>query len=225
MDNPNEYKTEATDNKVVITIGRTYNGWMQRTLRQTGKMNEVKKGEVIEKLTCEFPNGLQADIKIVSSDHDVTPWTEGVLFKDGNEICCTGVSDDILGEYIFHVGNDDYTVIVQVEDLEDTFKNLSFDMSEFFQQYMTTHECQCDEGVPDKCPHCQARDIYAAYRDFTSKLTTHYWAAEKVRAELSSIISEQEEKQGNADESLCETHEVAAELVGAIEEIATEYKA
>lgn len=71
--------------------------------------------------TAKFDNGFEMDIKCCGVQYEPynssnTAWTEAVLFEDGQEICCSEVSDEYLGEWILEDDNDnEYVVIVEVE--------------------------------------------------------------------------------------------------------------
>lgn len=47
-----------------------------------------------------FGDGYEADLKVCSSDWNTPLWCEVVLFKDGSEIGCTDVFDDLTGEWV-----------------------------------------------------------------------------------------------------------------------------
>ena len=73
----------------------------------------LKRDETIT-YTADFGNGIEADIKVVICEDD-KPYTEGVLFKNGNEVACTEPSDDILGEWWFEYNGEKYVVNVKVK--------------------------------------------------------------------------------------------------------------
>ena len=60
--------------------------------------------------TCCFPHNYEVDIKCcgVAYDEDETEanlaWTEGVLFHDGSEVCCSEASDQFEGDWEFESG-------------------------------------------------------------------------------------------------------------------------
>lgn len=66
--------------------------------------------------TAGFGNGIEADIKICGVQYEEgesnLPWTEGVLFEDGYEICCTEPSDGLFGEWEFEADGNTYIVDV-----------------------------------------------------------------------------------------------------------------
>lgn len=68
--------------------------------------------------TAKFPNGLQADVKVVSdSEPEEQPcWCEAVLFNEkGYELVCTEPSDTPWDEWSFMYEGDEYVVNVQAE--------------------------------------------------------------------------------------------------------------
>ena len=65
--------------------------------------------------TAKFPNGIEADIKLVICE-DEPPYTEGVLFHNGFELTCTEPDDTYDGEWDFEFNGIEYVVIVEVEE-------------------------------------------------------------------------------------------------------------
>ena len=65
--------------------------------------------------TAKFPNGIEADIKLVICEDD-TPYTEGVLFHNGYELTCTEPDCTYDGEWNFEYDGTKYTVLVEVEN-------------------------------------------------------------------------------------------------------------
>ena len=61
--------------------------------------------------TAKFPNGIEADIKLVICE-DEKPYTEGVLFHKGFELTCTEPDDTYEGEWMFEHNGIEYIVIV-----------------------------------------------------------------------------------------------------------------
>lgn len=62
--------------------------------------------------TAKFPNGIEADIKLVICEEG-TPYTEGVLFHDGCELICTEPNCTYDGEWNFEYDGAEYTVLVE----------------------------------------------------------------------------------------------------------------
>lgn len=65
--------------------------------------------------TAKFPNGIEADIKLVICQED-TPYTEGVLFHNGFELACTEPNCVYDGKWNFEYDGIEYTVLVEVEN-------------------------------------------------------------------------------------------------------------
>lgn len=65
--------------------------------------------------TAKFPNGIEADIKLVICGED-TPYTEGVLFHNGFELTCTEPNSVYDGEWNFEYDGIEYIVLVEVEN-------------------------------------------------------------------------------------------------------------
>lgn len=64
--------------------------------------------------TAKFPNGIEADIKLVIGEEE-TPYTEGVLFHNGFELMRTDPDCTYNGEWNFRHNGIEYTVLVEVE--------------------------------------------------------------------------------------------------------------
>ena len=70
----------------------------------------LKRDETITH-TAVLENGLEADIKLVICEDD-KPYTEGVLFLNGSEVCHTDCEEEYLGEWEFEYEGKDYIVNV-----------------------------------------------------------------------------------------------------------------
>lgn len=64
--------------------------------------------------TAKFPDGIEAEVKLVICETD-SPYTEGVLFRDGCEQMCTEPEETYDGEWNFELNGTKYTVIVEAE--------------------------------------------------------------------------------------------------------------
>ena len=64
--------------------------------------------------TAVFDNGIEIDIKLCGADDDY-PWTEAVLFKNGSEVCYTGVEDEYFGVWEIEYNGDTYIVEIGEE--------------------------------------------------------------------------------------------------------------
>lgn len=67
--------------------------------------------------TAKFPNGIEADIKLVICEED-TPYTEGVLFHNGFELTHTDPEDSYEGEWVFEHDGIEYIVIVETNPVQ-----------------------------------------------------------------------------------------------------------
>lgn len=65
--------------------------------------------------TAKFPNGIEADIKLVICEEE-SPYTEGILFHNGFELMCTEPDSTYDGEWHFEQNGVEYIVFVEVED-------------------------------------------------------------------------------------------------------------
>ena len=63
--------------------------------------------------TAKFPNGIEADIKLVICEE--SPYTEGVLLHDGYELTRTDPDDVYDGEWDFEFNGLKYIVFVETE--------------------------------------------------------------------------------------------------------------
>mgnify|MGYP003188333410 FL=1 len=68
--------------------------------------------------TAKFPNGIEADIKLVICEEEA-PYTEGVLFHNGFELTCTEPDCTYDGEWNFEHNGIEYTVLVEIENWWD----------------------------------------------------------------------------------------------------------
>ena len=67
--------------------------------------------------TVSFEDEIEADVKLVICEDD-TPYIEGVLFENGNQIACTEPDyNSILGEYNFEYNDKEYEVIVKEREV------------------------------------------------------------------------------------------------------------
>lgn len=81
--------------------------WWEKELALTNVSESAKRDCVIDCITIDFGNGIEADIKLVNSswtppeEDGCGPYIDAVLFENGQEIECLEPSDELLGEYIF----------------------------------------------------------------------------------------------------------------------------
>lgn len=62
--------------------------------------------------TAKFPGHMEMDIKLVICDGENRPYTEAVLFKDGQEVACTDCGEKLIGTWeLEHEGTIYQTVI------------------------------------------------------------------------------------------------------------------
>lgn len=79
---------------------------------------ESDSDEVLFDKEYVFDNGVRLALRICSSrsfyDEPYQTWTEGILFdKFGCELAVSDVDDNLYGEYLFFVDNDEYHAIVK----------------------------------------------------------------------------------------------------------------
>lgn len=82
----------------------------------------VAKYATVKNWTVKFPDGLEMDVKVCSSNDGDPLWSEAVLFENGSERGCTEAQDELLGEYsVERPDGTVYTVEVVAEsDAEET---------------------------------------------------------------------------------------------------------
>lgn len=86
------------------------------TYMATGEVvPDLPKEECVACWTADFGDGIEADLKVCTAS-DRTVWCECVLFDNGCEVGCSGVDDDLNGEWYFDYNGSKYTV--KVEELE-----------------------------------------------------------------------------------------------------------
>lgn len=71
----------------------------------------LKRDEVITH-TSTFPDGTEADIKLVICEGEEKPYTEGVLLKNGVQLSCTDCEDTYTGIWEFETEDIEYIVYV-----------------------------------------------------------------------------------------------------------------
>lgn len=64
--------------------------------------------------TAKFPNGIEADIKLVISEEE-SPYTEGILLHNGFELAHTELDCTYDGEWNFEHNGIEYIVLVEAE--------------------------------------------------------------------------------------------------------------
>ncbi len=101
-----------------IVISKNEMGLINDLLNLTGEeiyqKYGYKRNEAITH-TVKFPNGIEADIKLVICDEE-QPYTEGVLFQDGVELTHTECEDTYEGEWWFEHNGIEYIVNVIAEE-------------------------------------------------------------------------------------------------------------
>ena len=73
-------------------------------------MPDTGADEVIKTCTAVFHDGIEADIKVCNGD---PPFVDPVLFQDGGQVAVMEVAEELDGEYIFDLDEDQYVVIVK----------------------------------------------------------------------------------------------------------------
>ena len=77
------------------------------------------RGEVLFDEEFVFPNGNRMAIQVIAPEDPgvETAWSQGVLLSpEGNELGCTDVGEDFLGEYIIWNTHGKYTVNVKIPE-------------------------------------------------------------------------------------------------------------
>ena len=89
---------------------KTMNYWLTDNTDTSYRLGEDDAYYV----TADFKNGIEMDIKCCGTDEGPA-WTEAVLFQNGSEVCCTDVSDEMLGDWSLEFENDVYIVHIKEE--------------------------------------------------------------------------------------------------------------
>ena len=101
-----------------ITISKKEMERINELLHMTGdeiyQKYGLKRDETVVH-TAVFPNGIEADIKLVICEEEY-PYTEGVLFHNGFELTHTDCEDTYDGEWWFEHNGIEYVVNVVVEE-------------------------------------------------------------------------------------------------------------
>ena len=97
--------------KIANTEMQLINNLLNMTGDEIYQKYGYKRDETITH-TAKFPNGIEADIKLVICEEG-TPYTEGVLFHNGCELICTEPNCTYDGEWDFEYDGTEYTVLVE----------------------------------------------------------------------------------------------------------------
>lgn len=106
----------------IVKIGKREADQINKHLHEEPTCADECLGEDIAIVnTATFDNGFEMDIKCCgvqySEDNESnTAWTEAVLFQNGSERCYTEPSDEYLGEWILEYEDDEYVVLVEIEE-------------------------------------------------------------------------------------------------------------
>lgn len=68
--------------------------------------------------TAHFADGMEMDVKLCGAQ-EATPWTEAVLIKDGNEVCCSEPGEAYEGPWTLECNGNTYTAMVVMEKPEN----------------------------------------------------------------------------------------------------------
>lgn len=90
---------------------------IQEAMDNNLPLKDSYDNEIVECLTAEFGNGIEADIKVINTDNG--PYIDAVLFHDNCDVCTLEPAYEIKGEYYFEYSGEEYVVKV------DTKKSLS----------------------------------------------------------------------------------------------------
>jgi hypothetical protein len=103
----------ATRYDQTICIPLDHAAELQEILSMTDYLEDAGRCEVLETLTADFGQGIEADIKICNGDG---PYIDPVLFDHGCEIAIGEVGGVILDEFWFGVDDAEYVVHVKAEE-------------------------------------------------------------------------------------------------------------
>lgn len=66
-------------------------------------------------LSFAMGDGYEVDITAVPPESDEVGYFDPVLFKDGHEVCTCDISEELLGEYHFYAGEDEFVLSLKEE--------------------------------------------------------------------------------------------------------------
>ena len=75
-----------------------------------------KRDETIINHSVKFPNGIEADIKLVICGDEEKPYIEGILFHNGFELICTESFNVYNKEWNFEYDGVEYIVNIIIEE-------------------------------------------------------------------------------------------------------------
>ncbi len=93
------YASSAQEDKIIEDL-------IEMTGDETYDKYGMKRDEIITH-TAKFDDGIEVDIKLVVAENDSYNWCEAVIFKNGSEIGCSDVSEELFGPWELedHEGN------------------------------------------------------------------------------------------------------------------------
>lgn len=143
-------KEKYMNYRETIIISASKATFIDKALQSKNMMGE----DDILSFTVRFADGIEMDIKLCGAQGE-EPWTEAVLFKDGQEICCSepGVMCD--GPWTLECDGNTYTAIVVMEkpdkekEKEKTVKKMTTTTRRYRQCGGT--EFAFEHKVSDEC--------------------------------------------------------------------------
>lgn len=102
------------DYQETITISASESTFINKAMQSKDMMGE--DDTLVH--TARFADGMEMDVKLCG-DQDDTPWTEAVLFKNGNEVCYSEPGETYDGPWTLEYGGNTYTATVMMKKPEN----------------------------------------------------------------------------------------------------------
>lgn len=102
------------DYQETITISASKSTFINKAMQTKDMMGE--DDTLVH--TARFADGMEMDVKLCGAQDD-TPWTEAVLFKNGNEVCYSEPGETYDGPWTLEYGGNTYTATVVMKKPEN----------------------------------------------------------------------------------------------------------
>lgn len=102
------------DYQKTITISASESTFINKAMQSKDMMGE--DDTLVH--TARFADGMEMDVKLCGAQDD-TPWTEAVLFKNGNEVCYSEPAETYDGPWTLEYDGNTYTTTVVMKKPEN----------------------------------------------------------------------------------------------------------
>lgn len=104
--------------KIPASVAEKYTALLEQDAVDYGE-NNFPRYALLCRWTANFGNGYEMDFKVCSSDENDPIWCEAVLFRNGSEIACSEVLDELIGTVELEADGQVFELTVAV-DKEET---------------------------------------------------------------------------------------------------------